>query len=300
MVNPRDPFEQRQQILGGARSARPLDGVSYRGRHGGLTGPPRGTLVADADTDGKTRAHSGSKPKPKGNHSVSTKEITVIGSFKNPFNSLGDEIKAMKENRWSPSTDDFSAVAGRSLTVDSYLGLLTVILADGDRETQAGSIKRINIFTHANKDMIALSGRISAGGVLAQVFLNVDSSLSVDTLDKLNQEGVTFSVPSKSKQLAAKKFTLDDVKKRFATDAVIVVYACHSGLDGVFVQYLADTFQVKVRGFSDVIGYFPKYEDQPASVNRRRVGIGYNSKVIESDFHRLDASGTAIEKSPKR
>jgi hypothetical protein len=185
------------------------------------------------------------------------------------------------------------------VTVDSYLQLLAVILVDGNRETQAGSIGRINIFTHANSDMIALSGRIAAGGMSTQVFLNVNSALSVDNLNNLTQSGVTFSVQSQSKQIASKKFTLDDVRKRFAKAAVIVVYACHSGMDGAFLQQIADTFQVKVRGFTDVIGYFPKFTEQPAKVtNRKRVGVGHNSQVVESDFHKLDSSTKVVEKSP--
>lgn len=293
MSDSEQPPGHGRQVLGGSRSARPLNGETRSGRHTGLTGPPRGTRVADADPK--------PKPKPKDNRSTGTREINVVGTFANPFAGAADEVAAMKADRWSPSSTDFEAVAGRSVKIASYSQLLAVILVDGSKETKARSIRRINIFTHANSDLLAMSGSISSGGMSAQVSLNVNSALSVDTLNDLNQPGVTFSIGSQSKAIASKSFTLEDVRKRFAKDAVIAIYACHSAMDGTFVQQIADTFQVKVRGFTDVIGYFPTFEEQPkASVtNRRRVGIGYNSKVVVSDFHSLDSNSKAIEKTPR-
>jgi hypothetical protein len=257
-------------------------------------GPPRRMVVADAaDTKTKTK----SKAKPKVADKPSGREVTVIGNFSNPYGGMQKEVQAMKENRWEPTTDDFKDVAGNALTVDSYLGILYVILVNGDKESSAGSISRLNIFTHANAELIAMSGTVSPGGMTTSVSLRVNSALSEETLENLNK-GVTFSVPSKSKALAAKKFTLQDVQKRFTKDAVIVIYACHSGLSGSFMQDIADTFQVKVRGFSDVVGYFPSYSEDPAKVtNRRRVGIGHDSPNKVNDFHELDSK--AVEKKPK-
>jgi hypothetical protein len=85
---------------------------------------------------------------------------------------------------------------------------------------------------------------------------------------------------------------------------VIVIYAFHGAVDGAFVQYIANTFQVKVRAFNEVIGYFPSFDDadpgtrRPAKVtNRRKMGVGYNSKVKVSDFHELDSK--AVDRNPK-
>jgi hypothetical protein len=271
-----------------------LNGPSRQAHHGGLARPPRGVRVADR---GKSTPKI--KPKPKGG-GASTKEINVIGTFDNPFATPADEVAAMKADRWSPSSDDFSAVAGGARKISSYSQLLSVILVDGDHETKDGSISRINIFTHANSDLLAFSGTISSSGLSAQVSLGVNSALSVDTLNNLSQSGVTFTIAAKSKKIASKSFSLDDVRRRFAKDAVIVIYACHSAMDGKFVQQIADTFLVKVRGFTDVIGYYPTYDDQPKAVvkSRRSVGIGYNSKVKESDFHALDSNASKVEKSP--
>ena len=298
MSNQDDASRFSRGSLGGGGAQRPFgDAAQARtARHDGLTGPPRGTLVADS---GARPAKRGGV-KPKAAPAVKTREITIIGTFRNPFGGLADETKAMHEDRWEPTTADFKAVAGNSLTTHSYLGMLGIILADGDKETKDGSISRINIFSHANKDLIAFDGTVTPRSMSADVQLRVDSALSADTLDVINKEGVTFTLPSGSK-LGSKTFTMDDVRRRFAKDAIIVIYACHSGLDGPFIQYLADTFQVKIRGFKDVIGYFPTYSgDDPPKVNRRRVGLGHNSKQIETDFHNLDKATTGvIEKIPK-
>jgi hypothetical protein len=291
--------ERPRSNLGGMRWPQPLgrsEDLDLRVRPG-QTGPPRGTRVADANLrkrPPRKKRQSKSPPKAAG------REITIAGSFTNPFKTRADEIKAMKvEGGWEPSTDDFRDVGRRVLVVDNYLQILGAVLVEGDSETKAGTISRINIFTHANSDLIAFAGRISAGGMSAQVFLNVDTALSQDTLDNLNGEGVTFTIPSASKKLAAKKFTLADVRKRFSKDAVIVIYACKSGVDGEFLQRISDTFQVKVRGFSDLIGYFPKYDEAAKTIDRRHVGVGYKAAVVVSDFHDLDVGSKAVEKTPK-
>jgi hypothetical protein len=285
-------------ILGGARRPGPLNDPSPRHRASGLTGPPRGTIVVAEAPKPKRAA------KPKATPKVVGRELSVYGTFENQWKRVDDEVTAMAKDRWEPTSDDFAAVAGKSsVRVDSWKGLLQVILTQGDAESGPGSISRINIFTHANSNLIALSGNVRPGNAGADVTLTVSSAISEETLDQLNR-GITISVVSKDKKLASRKFVMDDVRKRFTSDAVIVIYACHGAVDTAFVQRIADTFQVKVRAFRDVIGYFPSYEEgdpdtkQAAKVtNRRKVGVGYNSKVKVDDFHMLDSN--SADRSPK-
>jgi hypothetical protein len=286
-----------RSTLGGARTPRPLgaDGPPGIDARSGLTGPPRGTRVADASRQTDRSKKRQAKPGPK----ASGREITIVGTFKNPFQSRAEEIKAMKENRWEPSTDDFVDVGGKTVRAESYTSILTAILVDGAAETKPDSIARINIFTHANADLIAFLGTITPAGAMTNVSLNVNSSLSKDVLDNLNAAGVTFTVNAQTPALKSRKFSIDDVRRRFTKDAVIVIYACKSGLDGSFVQKIADTFQVKVRGFSDLVGYFPIYDEATSAINRRQVGIGRNSQTKVTDFHKLDDHAQAVEKSPR-
>ena len=295
MSTPDDLFPGRT-TLGGRRTARPIGGSDSGGldERSGLTGPPRGTRVADL---GK-KPDPSKKPPAKAGAKTSGREITVISSFKNPFKGAADEIQAMKQNRWEPSTDDFRAVAGSALTIDHFHQLFAAILVDGTKETKAGSIGRINIFTHANSDMIAFSGSISSSGAMASVSLKVDGSITPGDLQSLTQ-GQTFNVSSTNKAIASKWFSLADVRGRFAKDAIIVVYACKSGLDSSFVQEIADTFQVKVRGFNDLIGYFPEYNEGTNTIKRRRTGVGRNAAIVTGDFHDMDSSTKAVVKTPK-
>ena len=282
----------------GFRVPGPLNDPFPRHHPSGLTGPPHGTIVVAQSAKTKTPA------KPKAAKKVTGKELSVYGKFDNPWKRVDDEVAAMAENRWSPTSDDFAAVAGKSVQIDSWKGLLHVILTQGNAESAPRSISRINIFTHANSDLIALSGDVRPGSTSAHVTLNVGSAISEETLDKLNS-GITFSVASKNKRLASKNFVIDDVRNRFTSDAVIVIYACHGAVDTAFVQRIADTFQVNVRAFTEVIGYFPSYEEgDPAAkraakvTNRRTVGVGYNSKVKVHDFHGLDSNATDRSAKP--
>jgi hypothetical protein len=210
----------------------------------------------------------------------------------------------MAHGRWEPTSDDYRAVAGRSaLEVTSWKSLMQVILTNGDAESAAGSISRINIFTHANSNLIALAGHVKPGNGPASVTLREDGAISEETLNQLDS-GITMNVVSKNKKVASKQFVMDDVRKRFTKDAVIVIYACHGAVDTAFVQHMADTFQVKVRAFKDLIGYFPSFDDaDPAAkraarvTNRRKVGVGFDSRVKVDDFHQLDSN--AVDRPPK-
>lgn len=284
-------------FLRGARRPGPLSDAFPSHRAGGLNGPPRGVIVvADAKTS--------KAAKPRAAPKVVGRELSVYGKFDNPWKQAKDEVTAMAKDRWEPTSDDFAAVAGKSsLEVGSWKSLLQVILTQGDSESKPGSISRINIFTHANSDLIALSGKVRPTNVNADVTLDVPGAISEETLDKLNS-GITITVASSDTKLASKAFVMDDVRKRFTKDAVIVIYACHGAVDTAFVQRIADTFQVKVRAFKDVIGYFPSYDEadpaarQPARItNRRKVGVGHNSKSKVEDFHDLDSNAT--DRPPK-
>ena len=284
--------DRDRSVFGGARSPSPLNDPFPRARSHGLTGPPRGTVVAQAPKSDKRKAPVRAK----------VREISVIGTFQNQWSSAA-EAEAMAKDRWEPTSDDFAAVAGDSIRVDSWKGLLQVILVKGDAESEAGSIGRINIFTHANPTLIALAGHVTPTNTGADVTLTTASAISEDTLDKLDS-GITINVVSKNKKLASKKFDMDDVRKRFAPDAVLVIYACHGAVDGAFVQRIANTFGVKVRAFRAVIGYFPSYDEADPSTkkkarvtNRRRMGVGYDSKEKVTDFHDLDKNAT--DRSPK-
>ncbi len=64
---------------------------------------------------------------------------------------------------------------------------------------------------------------------------------------------MTFTSP---KPIRGKtSFTVEDVRKKFADGAMIVLYLCHSGQDSAFLKQIAGFFGVTVIGFSDEIVY---------------------------------------------
>jgi hypothetical protein len=285
-----------ETALLGRGVARPLALDFIPEKPPGMTGPPRTDYLPDAE-------ELQTKPKGGGGTQPKTVEITVAATFDNPWSpSLTNEIAAMKGGTWEPSTDDFTAVAGSAAVVDSYLGVLGAILVDGGKERAKKTISRLNIFTHANSNLIALKGTVTPGTLSTTVSLEVASAFSTATLASISSPGAFFTVPSTNKALAAKKFTLDDVRERFTgTSALMVLYACHSGVDGSFIQTMADTFQVTVRGFKDVIGYCPKFDENVPSIDRKHVTVGRNNcGNAVTDFHKLDTMPniTVIDKTP--
>lgn len=65
-------------------------------------------------------------------------------------------------------------------------------------------------------------------------------------MTNLNQPGTFFEVDTAA---GKKKVTVEDLRKRFAKDALIALYACHSGQLQSFIKSIATFFKVKVIGF---------------------------------------------------
>src|ERR1700722_18339720 len=127
-----DPHDR--PVFGGGRWPGPLNEYSFRrSRSHGLTGPSRGTVVvAQAPKSKKKVAKPQTAPK------VVAREISLVGTFDNPWKNQADEVDAMAQNRWSPTTDDFLAVAGNSaVRVDSWKALMQVVLTNGKDESAA-------------------------------------------------------------------------------------------------------------------------------------------------------------------
>src|SRR5262249_29634909 len=95
---------------------------------------------------------TGSTAKPR-----KTKELNLVGEFEwSPRVTEDELLTELAANRWSPNTNDFSAVPGGAVIVTPRFGnMLGAIIMQ-----PVGSIKRINLFTHANPDLIGFSGHI--------------------------------------------------------------------------------------------------------------------------------------------
>jgi hypothetical protein len=96
----------------------------------------------------------------------------------------------------------------------------------------------------------------------------------------LNMPGGTFTVqkPIKGKST----FTIDDIRKKFALGAILVLYACHSGQDIVFLKSVAEFFKIKVIAFSQEMGYFPPPQNNPKKFQRtgEKIGLGFGASPV--------------------
>lgn len=220
--------------------------------------------------------HKSSKGKSR---SKKTKTLNVVTSFPNPWKGkIKDEIEAIKNNRWAPSIEDFEALVKKSYTVDHFHQLMGLIVMQ-----PKGSIKRINIFTHSNPDLIAFRGSITPRSTFASVMLDVNSALSMKMLQSMS-DGTWFQV-GKSK----KKYTIKDIRKYFASGAKVFIYSCKSATDPLLLQEFANKFGVIAVGFKDNICYCPSYTT--SSINRKRVGLGSSCSGMSQDFSTVDSKG---------
>lgn len=170
------------------------------------------------------------------------------------------EIEALKSNRWAPSIDDFEALVSTSYTTSHFNQLLGIII-----KQRKGSVKRINIFTHSNPDLIAFKGTIKPTTTFAEVSLEINSGLSLDALQGMT-DGIWFQVGN-----SKKKHTIKDIRARFASGAKVFFYSCKSGTDLVLLKEFANKFVVTAVGFKDNICYCPKYTSH--SIDRKHVGL---------------------------
>lgn len=278
----------------------------------GRTGGPTGfhapfaleTKLADSSKKGGVAAKPANQKKVKG------RSLTFVGSFKNPWQGKpAEEGAAALADKWEPSVDDWSVLAKAAtgsdpMQTDSIFKLLGAIVLQPE-----GSVSEVNIFTHANRGYIAFAGKIIPSQTITDVQLfqnDAAGNKGVMDEDLLNDlpNIPYFEVTSGNK---TRRFTLKDVQKRFTEDARINVFACHSGQAGPFLQLIADTFQVKVTGFEQVVRFDVVVENNAINRSKETVGLGYRSNggTVKSgfassvrDFHELLDKG--VTKSPTK
>jgi len=161
---------------------------------------------------------------------MSDLEINVVGTFDFiPPLSLRDETallvrqmnqtSALGKDIWAPGTKDFSAVATNAVVCTSFGDVLATLLVKPE-----GSVGRLNIFTHGEGDRISFKGHMVANPAQVDTFFddyNSGASLGIldqDALDSLNTVGRWFQVNK-----SPRKFTLDDIRKRFTTTNPLIL-----------------------------------------------------------------------------
>ncbi len=230
---------------------------------------------------------------------VATKELNLAGKFDWVPSVSDDELLAeLAGGRWAPGTDDFSVVPGGTVAVVPTFGnMLGAIFIQPN-----GSISRLNLFTHANKDLIGFGGRIEKRSMgAADVFINTNGSgdnltaMDPTSMNNLNQPGVFFEIGTGAN---TKKVTVEQIRSRFAEDAMIVLYACHTGQIASFIKSIATFFGVKVVGFTVDVAYFPPSQTVPHKFIRAGMKLGLRGGAAVPDFRTLISDPKAVTATP--
>jgi hypothetical protein len=199
---------------------------------------------------------------------------------------------------WFPSTVDFQAVAGKNTTiVNTAFGLLLAII------NSPKPIKRLNFFSHGKTGLISFEGTIDPKGTSVS-FANGSDKAFGQIFGKVDAIADPYAATWGTKgENSSQKITLDktdvsldDIRAKFTTDAVIFLYLCNGGTDPLLQQQVANAFKVTVKAFSSQTVFFvPNNFPQ----NRKHdVGIKDTNDKF-NDFRQLDSNSKIRSLSPK-
>jgi hypothetical protein len=226
-------------------------------------------------------------------------EISVIAKFPfNPTVSITDEITMIQQKTWAPGTDDFAGVVTRTgataVTVSSFADFLGVIA-----RSPRSSIQKLNVFTHAgaNPFVIAFGGNINSQAVGSpDVTLNINTGgLSLIALDSSSlsflRNGGTFGPDANPSQ-----WNLSSLTDRFATENMVIFFACHTGSDPSLLQDFANTLNVRVIGFTPAVAYCPTYTLSPPAIDRKMdIAFGSCSSRHMTNFHQFSMAANSSQ-----
>lgn len=214
-------------------------------------------------------------------------EITIVASFPNAFQhpDTQEERDKAKLGKWAPADRDFIAVAevdtpnaGKAIfKVHNFLEMLSVILfvdpakPDSSAFRPAQSVKRVNIITHGNLGLIAMSGTVDTNG---RVLLTVRGPNDGDLTGPIDDAAVQAASDT-SLLLANGKPLTQSLRDRLASDAEIYLLACRSGMAGSLplMQGMKNLFKAKICAFTKEIAYCPSL-DAKRIIDRAFTAIG--------------------------
>ncbi len=236
-----------------------------------------------------------------------TQELNLVGDFPKPASwTPQKELQQIHADKWFPSALDFLAVAGSGSVAiaDTWDFLLKIVKAPN-------KISRLNVFSHGSTSLIALQGEILADGgnvILAQKpdtsWTQVFAAKAILDPFAKTWGDVGQNSGSVSMTVGGTSFTLDDVRKKFAAEATLWLYLCHSAADPRLFQEVANAFQVTAKGFSHELVYCAP-GNFPTS-RKHTVAVVTTPKPADScssgdtDVKKLDANANVRTATPQK
>ena len=224
------------------------------------------------------------------------REATVVrrffiyaGGYPNPYKDNAEEIDSIKANTWMPSAADFgytAHAAGGGLGVKTIDELFSTIQEQGIH-----SITELGLIGHGAGGAIGFSGTVA---------FKPDAAVS------FADDGLITSESLLAESTARLYLNARD---RFATGAVITLYACQSGTDQTFVENLSQAFGgVCVRAFTTGIDWCISSNPDGTIASRGWTKIGKSAcqedirsltpDVASKSCGAAPAGGTTIEGPP--
>lgn len=202
-------------------------------------------------------------------------EITIIAKFPDIYATpdTQEERDQAKAGKWAPTNRDFMAVAkvdtpepGKAIfEVNDVMAMFGTILfvdpkkPDSSAFRPAQSLKRVNIISHGNPGIIAMSGTVDKqGGVMLKVRGPDDGDLTgpldIASVQAASQPNIL---------LANGKPLAQSLRDRFDPEGEIYLLACHTGMGTaiLLMKGMEALFKVKIQAFSDEIAYCPLLND---------------------------------------
>jgi hypothetical protein len=219
----------------------------------------------NAKTPGAPNAPAGKAPGPNG-------EVTILARYLwNPPITEKEEVAYLLAGggKWHPSYADYVEITGVTTpnAPGDFIALMGMIA-----EYKPKSIKRLNFWTHSNRNVIGIRGDVVPGNVH---FTNLIDDVQIA---KYAAAGMSFTVGKQN-------FTLDDVRARFADDAIFVLYGCDIAFDPTgLLTAVKDLLQVTVIGFKDKNVYCPPPQTIGSSTfNRKGEKVGVYKSGFKCD-----------------
>ncbi|NHZ91103.1 hypothetical protein F2P45_19070 [Massilia sp. CCM 8733] len=210
-------------------------------------------------------------PAAKARQPSALAELTFVASFTSEFATQTAQFERdqAKAGQWAPALKDFLAVAvvdtpqpGKAIfEVSGFMEMLGAILFVNPSKPKtsafrpAQSVKRVNIITHGNPGLIALSGSVDKTGA---VKLATHPSAGPDLQGPIDVAAVQMA-NNPGLYLDNGEALVQSLRDRFAPDAEIFLIACNSasGTALPLMQDLKGLFKVTIRAYSKEIAYCP-------------------------------------------
>lgn len=201
-------------------------------------------------------------------------ELTFVASFTSEFSAQTPQFERdqARAGQWAPALKDFLAVAKVDtpqpakaiFEVSGFMEMLGYILfADPSKPKSSPfrpmqSVKRVNIITHGNSGLIALSGSVDKTGA---VMLTTHPAAGPDLNGPIDVAAVQLA-NNQGLILDNGEALVQSLRDRFAPDADIFLIACKSasGTALPLMQDLKDLFKVTIRAYRKEIAYCPSLD----------------------------------------